>query len=322
MKQLPMVLLLLAISSAASGADAPRPPIIDVHLHAYTEREWSHAGPNPVTGGPAPGTAEAHMRASLAAMERYNIVLGIVSGPLDAVARWKAVAGPGRILGSPIFGQPEKDFWGYPLPAPDAFRTLYSGGQLGAMAEVTAQYAGLSPSDPALEPYFRLAEELDVPVGIHTGTSFPGTPYECCPRFRVALGNPLLLEDLLVRHPKLRIYIMHGGEPWRRETVALLKMYRQVYMDVAVIDWIGGPKSIPEFHAFLKEMLAQGFGKRLMFGTDQMRWPEAIGVAIDAVESAGFLSRDQKRDIMFNNAARFLRVPGGAAGQQAPGRVR
>ena len=131
----------------------------------------------------------------------------------------------------------------------------------------------------------------------------------------MALGNPLLLEDLLVRHPKLRIYIMHGGEPWRRETVALLQMYQQVYMDVAVIDWIGGPKSIPDFHAFLKEMLAQGFGKRLMFGTDQMRWPEAIGVAIDAVESAGFLSREQKRDIMHNNAARFLRVPGGAAGR-------
>jgi hypothetical protein len=314
MKRMPLAILLLGVSAAAGGASDTRPPIIDVHLHAYGAREWSHSGPNPVTGRPAPATAEAHMRATLAAMERYNIVLGIVSGPLDAVGRWKAAAGPGKILGSPEFGRPDMDFWGYPLPAMDALRTLFTGGQLGAMAEVTAQYAGLSPSDPALDPYFRLAEELDIPVGIHTGTSFPGTPYECCPKFRVALGNPLLLEDLLVRHPKLRIYIMHGGEPWRRETIALLQMYPQVYMDVAVINWIGGPKSIPEFHAFLKEMLAQGFGKRLMFGTDQMRWPEAIGAAIDAVESASFLSREQKRDVMYNNAARFLRLGGGSPG--------
>ena len=183
MLRLPMAILLLAVSSAVSGASDPRPPIIDVHLHAYSDREWSHSGPNPVTGGPAPGTAEAHMRATLAAMDRYNIVLGIVSGPLDAVAKWKAAAGPGRILGSPEFGQPDQDFWGYPLPAPDALRTLYTAGQLGAMAEVTAQYAGLSPSDPALEPYFRLAEELDLPVGIHTGTSFPEPLMSAVPSF-------------------------------------------------------------------------------------------------------------------------------------------
>jgi predicted TIM-barrel fold metal-dependent hydrolase len=172
---------------------------------------------------------------------------------------------------------------------------------------VTAQYAGLSPSDPALDPYFALAEELDVPVGIHTGTSFPGTPYRGHPRFRVALGNPLLLEELLVRHPKLRVFIMHGGEPWRRETLALMHMYEQVYMDVAVIDWIGGPGSRSRFHDFLREMLAAGLGKRIMFGTDQMRWPDAIGMAIDFVDTADFLSPEQKRDIFHDNAARFLR---------------
>ena len=28
-------------------------------------------------------------------------------------------------------------------------------------------------------------------------------------------------------------------------------------------------------------------GKRLMFGSDQMAWPEAIGLAIEGIESAG-----------------------------------
>lgn len=42
-----------------------------------------------------------------------------------------------------------------------------------------------------------------------------------------------------------------------------------------------------------------------MFGSDQMIWPESIGMAIEALESASFLSEQQKRDIFYNNAAEF-----------------
>ena len=43
-----------------------------------------------------------------------------------------------------------------------------------------------------------------------------------------------------------------------------------------------------------------------MFGSDQMRWPQKIGEGIEAVESAPFLTHEQKRDILYHNAARFL----------------
>ena len=45
-----------------------------------------------------------------------------------------------------------------------------------------------------------------------------------------------------------------------------------------------------------------------MFGSDQMVWPEAIGLAIEGIESADFLTAEQKRDIFYNNAVRFLRL--------------
>jgi len=45
-----------------------------------------------------------------------------------------------------------------------------------------------------------------------------------------------------------------------------------------------------------------------MFGSDQMWWPETIGMAIKAIESAEFLTAEQKRDIFYNNAVRFLRL--------------
>jgi len=51
-----------------------------------------------------------------------------------------------------------------------------------------------------------------------------------------------------------------------------------------------------------------GFGKRLMFGSDQMYWPEGIGLAIEGIESAQFLTSSEMRDIFYNNAVRFFRL--------------
>jgi predicted TIM-barrel fold metal-dependent hydrolase len=39
-----------------------------------------------------------------------------------------------------------------------------------------------------------------------------------------------------------------------------------------------------------------------------MVWPEKIGAAVNAIEQAPFLTADQKRDIFYNNAVRFLRL--------------
>jgi len=98
---------------------------------------------------------------------------------------------------------------------------------------------------------------------------------------------------------------MHGGWPYLQETIALLFMYPQVYTDLGAIDW-ALPRS--EFHAYLGALMRAGFGKRLLFGSDQMYWPEAIGMAVDAIDSATFLTPTEKRDIFYGNAVRFLQL--------------
>jgi predicted TIM-barrel fold metal-dependent hydrolase len=45
-----------------------------------------------------------------------------------------------------------------------------------------------------------------------------------------------------------------------------------------------------------------------MFGSDQMVWPELIEKSIEILKGAPFLTEDQKQDILYNNAARFLRL--------------
>jgi predicted TIM-barrel fold metal-dependent hydrolase len=247
-------------------------------------------------------TDEEAMEAVLAEMARYNIVKAVASGPAKHVARWRTAA-PDRILGGAYTGPRDT------LPNVAVLQDAFASGTFSVLGELGLQYRGVSPNDPQLEPYFALAEAMDVPVALHTGLGDAGTPYGCCPNFRVTLGNPVLLEEVLVRHPRLRVYLMHAGYPYLQETKALLTVYPQVYVDLAVLNW-ALPRA--EFHAYLKALIDAGFGKRILFGSDQMVWPESIGLAIEGVESASFLSDEQKRDIFYHNAVRFLRLDEGA----------
>jgi uncharacterized protein len=297
-----------AAGTRPAARAAHREPIIDVHLHAYPPDGAIDASlASPATGRPA-GVANgaAHREACLAEMKRLNIVRGVVSGGdgdrLAAAARWHEAA-PDRIVAAAgIRGSEE-----IPLPPVGVLRDAFTKGPLRVMGEVTAQYAGLTLSDPPYEPYLALAEELDVPVAVHMGLGPPGMSFDpCCRAMRASHGNPLVLEGALNRHPKLRLNVMHGGWPYLQETVALLKMYPQVATDLGAIDWLL-PRA--EFHAYLGALMRAGLGKRILFGSDQMYWPEAIGLAVDAVEAAPFLSRAEKRDVFHDNAVRFLRLP-------------
>jgi predicted TIM-barrel fold metal-dependent hydrolase len=288
------VIFLLTTGLTFGHAEAKRQPIIDVHLHSESLANLKDWGPNPVTGKKAPESVAEHIRQTLAMMDRYNIVLGIASGDLETVEQLRRAA-PDRIWAGPSSGIPGLDT--------EKLRALYKSGQLKIMGEVCAQYDGLSPSDPVLEPYFALAESLDVPACVHMGMSLSGITQDA-PKFRVSLGNPLLLEEMLNRHPKLRVWIAHMGFPFLQETYGILGVYPQVYADLSA-SWLGTRES---FYANLREEIVQGCGKQIMFGSDQMTWPDAIGIAIDWIEQADFLTAEQKRDILYSNAARFLRL--------------
>jgi hypothetical protein len=168
------------------------------------------------------------------------------------------------------------------------------------MGEIGSQLMGVAPNDPALAPYFALAEEFDVPVLIHTEGIGPPVP-----GFRSAAGRPLLLEEVLVRHRNLRVFVENSGYPFLDEMIAMMYQYPQLYGDLSTITWII-PRSA--FHRYVEALVRAGLGNRLMFGSDQMRWPEKIDEAIEAIEEADYLTAEQKRDILYNNAARFLRL--------------
>lgn len=276
-----------------------RPPIIDMHMHTHHPADLpggvpALCRPDPCRGrGAATTTADESLRATLEQMRRFNIVKAFVSGPDTAELRRWVAAAPDRFLPGLFMVEPGR-------PGPDVLRREFLAGRLAGMGEIAVQLTGVPPNDPALAPYFALAAELDIPLLIHVegiGPRLPG--------FRSAAGNPLLLEEVLVRHPDLRIYVENTGYPFLGEMIALMNQYPQLHGDLSTITWV-----IPRtaFYDYLRGLMNAGLGKRLMFGTDQMRWPEAIEWAVRAIEEAPFLSAAQKRDIFYGNAARFLRI--------------
>ena len=195
------------------------------------------------------------------------------------------------------------EVWHPDGPTLARIRRLHAEHGLVAISEVGTQYNGYSPDDPRMDPLWALAEELDLPIGLHMGLGWPGVNRDM-PAMRMRLGNPLLLEDVLVRHPNLRIFIMHAGWPHLDSLIAMLHSFPNLYVDIGVIDW-----AVPqaEFHHYLRRIVNAGFADRVMFGSDQMVWTDAIGLAIERIDRADYLTEAQRRDILFNNAVRFFR---------------
>ena len=332
----------LAILCAAAvpppvEAQARRLPVLDMHMHARTAH---HYGPNPGSlcapvekmpvwdpirpfgetleksdapcqhpVPPAATDAEV-LEQTVAVMKRHNII-GVLGGKPDLVARWMAAA-PGRFM-------PGLDFRvdggggtasavgakGTVALSTDAIRDLHRRGALAVLGEVLNMYGGIAPDDPRMEPYWALAEELDIPVGIHLGPGGPGEFHLGNTKYRARLQSALTMEEVLVRHPRLRVYLMHAGYPMLDDLLALLFSHPQVYVEVSMLANVE-PRA--GFYRYLQAIVDAGYVERVMFGSDQMVWPGIIEPAIDAIEKAPFLTPGDKRDILYNNAARFLRL--------------
>ena len=312
-----------ATVSLAQNAESKAPPVIDVHVHAMdgtfpgvapmcpntskfaasdprSKEEpfgWVKESCTPALYPSAPGE---YMKDVLAEMERLNVT-AVAFGDPKTVQRWKDAAA-GRII-------PGTSFQDGMAPgqrvALEELRKDFTTGGFKVMGEIGLQYEGISPSDPSVDAYFALAEELDVPVAVHMGTGGSGRANVVTPKFRGSMGNPLLFEELLARHPKLRLQVMHAGYPMIDNMLTLLQASSHVYVDVAGLIW---SYPIKEVNRYIERLVDAGFEDRVMFGTDQLIWPRLMAYSISIIQNADYLTPQQKRDILYNNAARFLRL--------------
>ena len=173
MKPFKQLLFLVAISllfTIQSQAQDKRQPVIDMHLHSRTSiwAEQRLCFPQPCEGLPSKISDPAQLHpAALAEMEKYNVVLAVVSGPREQVLPWTD-------------SEEDKFLTGIHYRRPDQIaysdlKDLLESGRVQVLGELALQYEAIPIDDPSVDPMLALAYELDIPVHVHVA-GLGGTP--------------------------------------------------------------------------------------------------------------------------------------------------
>jgi len=113
--------------------------------------------------------------------------------------------------------------------------------------------------DPLGTEFLRVCEaleRLELPLLIHQGTTFARSG-------SLLSARPILLDEIALRFPELRIVIAHMGHPWFEEAIAVVRRHPHVYADVSALvsrRWL--------LYNALVQAVEYGVDRKLLFGTD------------------------------------------------------
>jgi len=106
-----------------------------------------------------------------------------------------------------------------------------------------------------MAPIYKMAQKKGLPIVFHTGS----TPFgKFC---RLDQANPMLLDEVAVKYPDLKIIITHLGTMWNNEAFMVVEKNPNVYIDTAAY--------IYEIDELLTPNLIDRIGAdKIIFGTD------------------------------------------------------
>jgi predicted TIM-barrel fold metal-dependent hydrolase len=117
-------------------------------------------------------------------------------------------------------------------------------------------YAGFRPDEARLDPLWRYASKHQLPVLLHTGTTFISqAPLECT--------LPRHIDPVAIRYPDVKIIMAHLGHPYEGECIVTARKHPNVFADISALHY-------RPFQLFHSLMLVQEYGvwHKILFGTD------------------------------------------------------
>jgi uncharacterized protein len=170
-------------------------------------------------------TPEMHRRDTADA--DLNVVLAFSAAELGVSVPNETVAGyvasdPSRMIG----------FAAVEPTSPSAVEVVrHAHFELGLRGiKISPVYQNFDPRDPRLTDFYSEAARLDMPLMVHQGTTFPR-------RAPLRWANPLLLEDVAIAFPTLRIIIAHLGHPWETEAIVVIRKQPNVFGDISALHY-------------------------------------------------------------------------------------
>ncbi|MGD9941608.1 MAG: amidohydrolase family protein [Burkholderiaceae bacterium] len=153
----------------------------------------------------------------------------------------------------------------------------------------------LAINDPKMYPLYQACVELDIPVNIHCGINFST---DCL----MAHGRPLLLDEVMVNVPGLRVVASPPGWPWVHELIGVAWRHRRLSIAVSAVR----PRYLAVEHSGYEPLLQYGstvLQDQMMFGTSFPMQPVERAVQ----EFMALPMKDEVREKwLYTNAARFL----------------
>jgi predicted TIM-barrel fold metal-dependent hydrolase len=155
----------------------------------------------------------------------------------------------------------------------------------------------LAINDAKMYPLYRKCVELDVPVNIHCGINFST---DCL----MEHGRPLLLDEVMVNVPGLRVVASPPGWPWVHELIGVAWRHRNVFIGVSAVR----PRILATAGSGYEGLLQYGntlLQDQILFGSSFPMQP--VGRAVDEVLQLPL--KDAVREKwLHGNAASFLGV--------------
>ncbi|WP_436700620.1 amidohydrolase family protein [Nocardioides sp. BYT-33-1] len=155
---------------------------------------------------------------------------------------------------------------------------------------------GVDPGDRALDDLWTFAADRRLPVWIHSGQHFSGSP--------MAISGPQAIDALAVRHPRLRIVLGHGGWPWVLDAVALLQRHPHVHLEFSSHH----PRTMAAAGSGWEPLFLHGSRSvrdRVLFGSTS--WTHGQGPAAVVAATAELPISDEVRAAwLHGNATRLL----------------
>ena len=153
------------------------------------------------------------------------------------------------------------------------------------------------PSGPDALQTYQEAEQLEMPILIHTGLTFSN-------RFSISHNHPLIYDDIARKHPKLKLCLAHMGWPWVWDALAVTIRNPNVYLDTSGT-FAGTPtETMRQIISLISTRVIENtLGDRLIFGSDYPRIE--MNKMFNAISSLP-LRQDVLEAILRDNALAFL----------------
>lgn len=117
-------------------------------------------------------------------------------------------------------------------------------------------YQNISPTDPRMLRVYEFCQANRLPIMIHQGTTFVRTG-----PLKYAL--PILLDDIAIQFPELKMIVAHLGHPWIGETLVLIRKHPNLYSDISALHYRPW-----QFYNALIMAKEYGVLDKILFGSD------------------------------------------------------